>query len=150
MGREAHHGLKVIQETLHLEREKARPQSVDGLLQYVMALPADKRFTVEVEESRDRLPSNLLARLKIPVRKMAKHLDLSYEQLNEIIHDRLYPKRDKTVGGVTYQVFVPSNELTDNEAREIEVGVLQLAADIGCDVSKDNWSIPEPQEEARA
>lgn len=140
----------MLSESLHLERGKAREQSVNDAVDVLMRLPNDKRFTLEVEEVRQRLPRNLLARLKIPVRKMAKHLDLSYEQLNEIIHDRLYPKRDKTVGGVTYQVFVPSNELTDNEAREIEVGVLQLAADIGCDVSKDNWSIPEPQEEARA
>lgn len=134
----------MIQETLHLEREKARPQSVDGLLQYVMALPADKRFTVEVEEVRPKLPDNLRARIKIIVRALAKHLDLTYEQANEIVHDRLYPKMDKTIGGVTYAVFVPTNRLQPDEAREIEVLLYQLCGEVGCVVpQKDNWQIPE-------
>lgn len=70
----------MLSESLHLERGKAREQSVNDAVDVLMRLPNDKRFTLEVEEVRQRLPRNLLARLKIPVRKMAKHLDLSYEQ----------------------------------------------------------------------
>lgn len=129
----------MIHQTLDLERGTARPGSVDGLLQVAMSLPQDKRFRVDIEEVRAKLPDNLRARIKIIVRAMAKHLDLTYEQANEIIHDRLYPKMDKTVGGVTYAVFVPTNRLQPDEAREIEVLLYQLCAEIGCHV-------PQPQE----
>lgn len=122
----------MIQETLHLEREKARPQSVDGLLQYVMALPADKRFTVEVEESRDRLPFNFMARVKIPVRQLAKFTDVTYPEMNEIVHDNFYPTRTKRIAGVEYEVTVPSNELTPKEARKIEADLNTWAGAIGC------------------
>jgi hypothetical protein len=134
----------MLHETLYLERGKAREQSVNEAVDFMMRLPPDKRYILDVEEVRALLPRNLLSRIKIPVRRMAKHLALTYEQMNDIIHDRLYPKRDKTVGGVTYQVFVPSNQLTPDEAREIEVGLYQLAADIGCPMEwKGNWQLPE-------
>jgi hypothetical protein len=132
----------MIRDTVNLEKGRERGDCVNELLTKVMALPQDKKFVVEIEESRDKLPANLLARIKIPVRKLAKFHDLTYEQMNDIIHDRLYPKRDKTVGGITYQVFVPSNQLLPSEAREIEVALYQLAADIGC-------PLPWPGDESR-
>lgn len=122
----------MIHESITLGKGHDRGDTVNELLGKVMALPPDKSFLVDIEECREKLPANLLARIKIPVRRLAKFHDLTYEQMNDIIHDRLYPKRDKTVGGITYQVFVPSNQLLPSEAREIEVALYKLAGDIGC------------------
>lgn len=139
----------MISETLYIDRGKGRESSVNEALDFLMRLPADKRFAIEVEQVRDRLPRNLMARLKIPTRALAKHMDLTYEQLNEILHDRLWPKKPKTIAGVEYAVFVPSNQLTPDEAREIEVQLFQLMADCGCPLDTwNNWGIPATEEAA--
>lgn len=128
--------------SLYLERGSARETSVNDLLQVAMTLPPNKRYMVEVEECRARLPDNLRARIKILVRALAKFMpDMSYEQMNEIVHDQMYPKMDKTVAGVTYTVSVPTNQLKPDEAREIEVRLFNLMGEIGCPIpARDNWT----------
>src|SRR6185437_16294816 len=141
----------MISETLYIDRGKGRESSVNEALDFLMRLPQDKRFALEVEQVRDRLPRNLMARLKIPTRALAKHMDLTYEQMVDVIHDKLYPKRLKTIAGVEYAVFVPSNQLTPDEARQIEVDLYNLMADCGCPLDTcNNWSIPSPTEEQAA
>lgn len=129
----------MIQETLHLERERLRKESIDGLLQVAMALPLDKRFAVQVEEVSANLPHNLMARVKIIVRALAAFNDLTYGEMNEIVHDRFYPKRIKTVAGIEYEVSCPSNKLEDKEARQIEADLYAFAGELNC-------PIPQPQE----
>lgn len=132
-------GLPMIHESFTLDREKLRPASVDALLQAVMALPLDKRFAVQVEEVSANLPHNLMARVKIIVRALAKFNDLTYGEMNEIVHDRFYPKRLKTVAGIEYEVSCPSNKLEDKEARQIEADLYAFAGELNC-------PIPQPQE----
>lgn len=130
----------MLHETLYLERGQARGESVNAALDFLMGLPEGKRYHVEIEEERDILPSNLRARVKILVRALARHMDLTYEQMNDIVHDRLYPKRDKNVGGVVYAVFVPTNRLTPDEARDIEADLYKLMGDVQCPIpARDNW-----------
>jgi hypothetical protein len=125
----------MIHLVYHLDGGNGRAPAVDRMLDGVMNLPRDKRFVVDVSEWREPLPHNYLARLKIPVRQLAAFNGLTYEEMNEIVHDRFYPKTTKTVGGVTYEVTVPTNRLTPLEARKIEADLHTLAGEIGCQLS---------------
>lgn len=113
--------------------------ALDRLFEYAANLPRDVLYLVTFEEWHKPLPHNLLARIKIPVRALAAFNDLTYEQMNRIVHDRFYPKKTVSVGGVEYEVSKDSRELTPMEAREIEAELHNVAGDIGCPIPQPNW-----------
>lgn len=119
-------------ETIHLEPGKGRGESVNRLLQYVMELPDDKRIGVDFTTYRDKLPSNLMARIKILVRALAVFNDVSYDEMNEIVHDMFYPAMTKRVAGVDYEVSVPTNRLHPMQARKIEADLYDWMGKINC------------------
>lgn len=115
-----------------LDRHKGRSAALDRVFDFLANLPREQLYTLSIEEWHPPLPHNLLARLKIPTRQMAAFAGLTYEQMNRIVHDRFYPMKTVTIGGVETQVSKDSRELTALEAREIEAQLHQLAADMGC------------------
>ena len=122
---------------MYLAAGDARPGSVNRLVDRVMTLPGDRRFVIDIIEYREPLPDNYFPRLKIPVRQLARFHHISYEEMNEIVHDNYYPKRIKKVAGIEYEVSVPTNKLTEQEARKIEADLHILAGTIGCRLT---WS----------
>lgn len=128
----------MIHEIIYLNRENLRAQSIDLLLETIMPLPLDKRFAVQIDEVSANLPHNLMARVKIIVRALAAFNDLTYGEMNEIVHDRFYPKRLKTVAGIEYEVSCPSNKLEDKEARQIEADLYAFAGELNCPIPQQN------------
>lgn len=122
----------MIDATFHLEPGAGREESVNRMLQHAMEIPKNKRVVVEFEVERAHLPSRFRARIKIVVRALAKHNDVTYEEMNEIVHAMFYPRITKRVAGVLCELSCATNELQEFQARQIEVDLIHWAVDQKC------------------
>lgn len=111
------------------------PTGADFLEAYLASLAPGEAYMVTVEPYKKRLPSNLRSRVKILVRELAAFNGITYEEFNGIVHRLYYPKRDRVIDGKTIESSIPTNELTPDEARIIEVELIELGARINCPLS---------------
>ena len=125
----------------HLDADPGRSHALDQCFYGLANLDRTRRFIVSAEEWNPKLPHNFMARVKIPVRQLAAFNRISYDEMNEIVHDLFYPRRVKVVAGAEYEVSCPSNKLTPEEARKIEADLTTWAGAIGCKLTwPEKWT----------
>lgn len=119
----------------NLDTGEARSASLDGLFYAAANLPRDKRYVASIREWHPHLAHNLRARLHIPIREMAEFCGYSEEQMKAIIKKQFYPYEERRVGGHVISVPKSTMDLTPQEARAVEIHIIDLAQEIGCPLS---------------
>ena len=118
-----------------MNRKFILPQRKKEAIAYLESLPKEEVWEIVCQPYQKRLPANLRARIKILVRELGVHSGVCYEEMNGLIHQLYYPKRDRVIAGQTVESSIPTNELTPDEARIIESELYSLGAQIGCPLS---------------